>query len=149
MNHNNNNINDNPNNNFLKTNLVSLYMAMRMRSHLSSCLSSTIFLACLGMVLWQVWCGTMKYLACPVASKVYTMEAELPVVTVCHNKDQMKIPTMHGTSFYKIVKQGRFQLEDNPRNKTLQEGFDQAIHHYYFLLDYSGKYQEEFDSSVQ
>ena len=89
------------------------------------------------MVVWQVWEGTLKYMSSPVASKVYTKEAEIPVITVCHEDDNLKIKTLHKLSFNRITKEGIFK-PDLPVNMSFDEVIEEAMNHYYYLLDFSG-----------
>ena len=108
-----------------------------MRRQLVGFLGFLLFVFCLVVVIWQVWQGTMKYIAAPVASKIYTEEAEVPVITVCHNDYRWKIAKIHGLGYNQFVQEGRFVPKD-PSNMTAQELFDESINQYYHLLDHSG-----------
>ena len=80
----------------------------------------------------------MKYMAAPVASKVYTKEAEIPVITVCHQDDNLKIPNLHKMSFKRITEEGIFK-PDRSVNLSTEEVIEEALNHYYYLLDFSGE----------
>ena len=101
-------------------------------------IGACLFLFCVIMVVWQVWEGTVKYMAAPVASKVYTKEAEIPVITVCHEDDNLKIPNLYKMSFKRITEEGIFK-SDQPVNMTSEELIEEALNHYYYLLDVSGE----------
>ena len=108
-----------------------------MRQKIVGFLGACLFLFCVIMVVWQVWEGTLKYMSSPVASKVYTKEAEIPVITVCHEDDNLKIKTLHKLSFNRITKEGIFK-PDLPVNMSFDEVIEEAMNHYYYLLDFSG-----------
>ena len=116
-----------------------------MRNQLVSFLGFCLFLFCVIVVIWQVWQGTRKYLAAPVASKIYNEEAELPVITICHNDQNRMIANIHKlVSYNQFVKEGKFMPKE-PLNMTAQEIFDEALSHYYHILDSSGllSYQQQ------
>jgi hypothetical protein len=43
-----------------------------------------VFSFCLGVVLWQIYSGTVKFLDNPTSSSNYIEPIELPELTVCH-----------------------------------------------------------------
>ena len=107
-----------------------------MKRQLVGFLGFLIFLFCVIVVIWQLYQGTKKYLDTPVASKIYTQEVELPVITICHTKIGRKIAQNYGLNYLDFMK-GQF-LPDDPVNKTAEEVFDKSTDYYYNLLDYTG-----------
>ena len=45
------------------------------------------------MVVYQLYEGTKKYLSKPVATKIFSKEVELPYISVCHVKEELKLKT--------------------------------------------------------
>ena len=116
-----------------------------MRRQVVTFFSSCLFLFCVIVVLWQLWQGTVRYLSTPVASKIYTEEAELPVITVCHEDDNLKIANLHKLSFYQITEDGIF-MPHEPVDMTAEEVIDEAMDHYFYLLDFRGMAFDTFSS---
>ena len=108
-----------------------------MKRQLVGFLGFLIFLFCVLVVIWQLYQGTKKYLDTPVASKIYTQEVELPVITICHAKADLKIAKKYGLDYGDFVMLGKF-LPDDPANMTADEVFNKSMDHYYNLLDYTG-----------
>ena len=106
-----------------------------MKRQVLGLLGVLLFVFCLLMVSWQLYQGTKKYLAEPLANKIYSAQAELPVITVCHADDDLKIPKTKGMK-HSDFKKGIFMsiLE----KKTAEEVFEEATDHHYGLLDYTG-----------
>ena len=92
---------------------------------------------CLLTVFWQFSEGTKKYLESPVANKIYSVQAELPVITVCHRKSSLRMRTMYGIS-YKEFRDGKMTSEDSG-NMSAEEVFKEAIDANYYLLDSTGR----------
>ena len=108
-----------------------------MKRQLVGFLGFLILLFCVSVVIWQLYQGTKKYLDTPVASKIYTQEVEVPVITICHANDDMKIVKKYGLDFSDFVVLGKF-LPDDPVNMTAEEVLNEATDHFYYLLDYTG-----------
>ena len=106
-----------------------------MKRQILGLLGVLLFVFCLLVVAWQLYQGTKKYLTEPVANKIYSAQAELPVITVCHADVDLKIHKTKGMT-YKDFKKGIFMsiLE----KKTAEEVFEEATDHHYGLLDYTG-----------
>ena len=106
-----------------------------MKRQILGLLGVLLFVFCLLVVAWQLYQGTKKYLAEPLANKIYSAQAELPVITVCHADDDLKIPKTEGMK-HSDFRKGDFMsiLE----NMTAEEVFDEATDHHYGLLDYTG-----------
>ena len=106
-----------------------------MRGKIVSLLGTLLQLTCVLVVSYEVIKGTLKYLDAPVANKIYTAEAELPVITIC-NKWKFRMGTVLG-----LVKNdftaGRFLPEDS-ENVTAEEVYTEALEEYYYLLDITG-----------
>ena len=49
---------------------------------------------CVCVVSYEVYRATLKYLSSPVANVVYTVETELPMVTVCNSVNEVKFGPM-------------------------------------------------------
>ena len=92
-------------------------------------------LTCVLVVSYEVIKGTLKYLDAPVANKIYTAEAELPVIRICPQK-KFRMGTILGLK-YDDFTAGRFLPEDS-ENVTAEEVFTEALEEYYYLLDITG-----------
>ena len=53
-----------------------------------------LYVFCLSIVLYQLYEGSKKYLSKPVATKISSMEVELPYISVCHIKEELKLKTV-------------------------------------------------------
>ena len=106
-----------------------------MKRQILGLLGVLLFVFCLLVVSWQLYQGTKKYMAEPLANKIYSAQAELPVITVCHADDDLKIPKTKGMK-HSDFRRGIFMsiLE----NRTAEEVFDEATDYHYGLLDYTG-----------
>ena len=91
---------------------------------------------CLGIVIWQLIVGTEKYLAAPVANYIYTAEAELPALTICHQNRHLRVHSKYGLD-YKNFKDGKF-VPTNTKDFSIEEEFEDGISKFYYLLDYTG-----------
>ena len=107
-----------------------------MRVQLAALLGPLLMLFCILSVIWQVWNGTSKYLAAPVANKIFSVEAELPVITICHRKKSLRMGTKLGLT-YEDFRDGNF-LPDDSENISAEEVFEEAISEHYYLLDITG-----------
>ena len=70
---------------------------------------------CVGVVTWEVFRGTKKYLSSPVANVVYTVQADLPMITVCPQRGELKygpMPVLQNDLFWK----GKFYPDDKEGN---------------------------------
>ena len=103
-----------------------------MKRQILGLLGVLLFVFCLLVVSWQLYQGTKKYMAEPLANKIYSAQAELPVITVCHADDDLKQKGMKHSDY----KRGIFMsiLE----NMTAEEIVDEATDYHYGLLDYTG-----------
>ena len=78
--------------------------------------SGILKLFCFCVVGYEVYRATKKFLSNPVANVVYTVETELPMVTVCNELEEIKfgpMPIYHRDfrfkgQFYPINKEGHF-----------------------------------------
>ena len=116
-----------------------------MRVQLAALLGPLLMLFCILVVFWQVWKGTSKYLAAPVANKIFSVEAELPVITVCHRKKGLRMGTKIRLT-YEDFKDGKFLPYDS-ENISAEELFEEAIAEHYYLLDITG--QEDISKTNQ
>ena len=57
-----------------------------MRGKIVSLIGTLLQLTCALVLSYEVIKGTLKYLDGPVANKIYTTEAELPVIAICNQK---------------------------------------------------------------
>ena len=53
-----------------------------------------LYVFCLSIMAYQLYEGTKKYLSKPVATKVFSKEVELPYISVCHIKEELKLKTV-------------------------------------------------------
>ena len=53
-----------------------------------------LYVFCLSIMTYQLYEGTKKYLSKPVATKVFSKEVELPYISVCHIKEELKLKTV-------------------------------------------------------
>ena len=106
-----------------------------MKRQVLGLLGVLLFVFCLLMVSWQLYQGTKKYMAEPLANKIYSAQAELPVIMVCHADDKLKIPKTKGMKHSDFRKGDFMSILDN---MTAEEVFDEATDHHYDLLDYTG-----------
>ena len=70
---------------------------------------------CVCVVTWELFRGTQKYLSRPVANVVYTVEADLPMITVCPQMGWLKygpMPVAQNDLFWK----GKFYPNDKEGN---------------------------------
>ena len=109
---------------------------MKIIKKLVGLLGFLLLLFCLLVVCWQFNEGTKKYLATPVANKIYSDEAELPVITICHRKKSLRMGTTHGLD-YEDFKAGKL-LPDDSGNMSAIAVFKEAIEANYYLLDITG-----------
>jgi hypothetical protein len=79
--------------------------------------------------------GTLKYLDAPVANKIYTAEAELPVITICPQR-KFRMGTKLGLEYADFYA-GRFVPKDS-ENISAEEVFTEALEEYYYLHDITG-----------
>ena len=107
-----------------------------MKIQLATILGPLLMIFCILVVIWQVWEGTSKYLAAPVANKIFSAEAELPVITICHRKKSLRMGTKLGLT-YEDFKDGKFLPYDS-ENISAEELFEEAIAEHYYLLDSTG-----------
>ena len=50
---------------------------------------------CVSIVIYEIYIGTEKYLSNPVANVVYTLQTELPMLTVCPEAVRNFVPPRH------------------------------------------------------
>ena len=106
-----------------------------MKRQILGLLGVLLFVFCLLVVAWQLYQGTKKYLTEPVANKIYSAQAELPVITVCHADVDLKIHKTKGM-IYSDFRKGIFMSIQE--NMTAEEIVDEATDYHYGLLDYTG-----------
>ena len=106
-----------------------------MKGKIVSLLGTLLLMTCVLVVAYEVMKGTLKYLDAPVANKIYTAEAELPVITICPQK-KFWMGTKLGLSRDDFTA-GRFLPQDS-ENVAAEEDFTEALEEYYYLLDITG-----------
>ena len=106
-----------------------------MRGKIVSLLGTLLQLTCVLVVSYEVIKGTLKYLDAHVANKIYTAEADLPVITICPQK-KFRMGTKLGLDRDDFTA-GRF-LPEVSENVTADEVFTEALEEYYYLLDITG-----------
>ena len=89
-----------------------------MRGKIVSLLGTLLLLTCVLVVAYEVMKGTLKYLDAPVANKIYTAEADLPVITICPQK-KFRMGTKLGLERSEFTA-GKFLPEDS-ENVTAEE----------------------------
>ena len=104
-----------------------------MRQQLVGVIGLFLLSFCVLVVIWQVFVGTKKYLAAPVANKIYAEEVELPVITICHHKHSLRAQSQFGLD-WDDFKAGKL-LPDNADNVSAEDVFEEA---FYYLLDITG-----------
>ena len=108
-----------------------------MKQQLVGLLGFVLLLFCILVVIWQVFMGTRKYLAAPVANKISAEQVELPVITICHIKTALRVDDQISGLDYDDLKKGRFYPEDRG-NVSVEEMVKQALDEHYYLLDNTG-----------
>ena len=98
-------------------------------------LRKTTFLICLLVVLVQLFLGTRKFLTHPQGTIVYSKQADMPVITLCHN-DKLLSHNLDqfNLSYHHYVYFGEF----SDGISTVEEIYEKATNHFYHLLDKSG-----------
>ena len=109
-----------------------------MKQQLIGLLGFVLLLFCILVVIWQVFMGTRKYLAAPVANKISAEEVELPVITICHINKTLRIDDQIYGLDYDDLKKGRFYPEERD-NVSAEEMVKQALDEHYYLLDATGE----------
>ena len=122
---------------------------------LSTCVHSVpvdrvVFSICFGVVLWQLYSGTIKYLDSPTSSSTYHEPIELPELTVCH---QWGFLAYDVPNFGDYIN-GQFSTQMY-QQQQMNEGFDTirkswtpeqiyevAVNQFYYLLDERGKFPQ-------
>ena len=100
------------------------------------------------MVLVQLFLGTEKFLQQPRGTTIYSKQAEMPVITVCHNdKGSSHNLDQFNMSYDQYVDFGKFSdgistveeiYEKATGISTVEEIYEKATNHFYHLLDKSG-----------
>ena len=75
------------------------------------CTATLLQVFCVCVVSYEVYRATLKYLSSPVANVVYTVETELPMVTVCNSVSEVRfgpLPVKHSLMSWK----GKFYHDD-------------------------------------
>ena len=85
--------------------------------------SSLLKIFCVCVVTYEVYRGTRKFLSNPVANVVYTVETELPMVTVCNGVYDVKYGPMPVT-LGDLTYRGKYYPDDKGRvlKKLTREG---------------------------
>ena len=93
------------------------------------------FIACLCIVLWQVFTGTVRYLSHPIATKTFTDDIIPSHITVCH-----QVPRFA----YALDRYGISVMDyENGQklNTSIQDAddiFNNSTDKYHYVLDGSG-----------
>ena len=90
---------------------------------------------CVCAVIYEVFQGTTKYIASPVANVVFSTEVELPMLTICN---KLKMGPMPGNLTRKDLVGGKF-FPDEPSGVDVDEMIGKAIQEYNYFLNLTGR----------
>ena len=92
---------------------------------------------CAIAVIYFLTKGTEKLLSKPTATRVYSLEAEPPAISVCHKDTKRRIANLHGLVYDDYAYDGKFIPEgfEQSNDDDLDDLFSEAYNDHYFLLD--------------
>ena len=94
---------------------------------------------CLSMVFYEIYSGTRKYISGPVATTSFSTDAEIPSLTLCHQRGLFKIGVLPP---FKLTnddyENGKFFPEPNTSELEAEEIFQKSLNDNYYLLDITG-----------
>ena len=89
--------------------------------------------------------GTTKYISSPVANVVFSTEAELPMLTICH---QRGLGPMPGDLTKRDLIHGKFFPDDSSDDFDVDQMFEKAMQEYDYFLNLTGKMKDYEDYHI-
>ena len=86
-------------------------------------------------VIYEVYQGTSKYIASPVANVVFSTEVEMPMVTICN---KLKMGALPANLTRKDIVGGKFYPDDPALDIDIDEMIEKASQEYNYFLNLTG-----------
>ena len=97
-----------------------------------------LFFLCFGIVAWQLYVGTSKYISSPHGVTTYSEQLVMPDLTVCHQWGVLGYDVNPmGLQVDQYIDKGVFSGSDS--QMSAEDVFVQATEQYYYLLDQRGR----------